>query len=54
MIEFKETNNFLMLSYSTEGDTYWIKDRFENDEPIRINRTFYLSKEDVGDDFIEA
>ncbi len=54
MIEFKETNNFLMLSYSTEGDTYWIKDRFENDEPIRINRTFYLSKEDVGSDFIEA
>ena len=54
MIEFKETNNLLILSYSTEGDTYWIKEQFENDEPIRINRTFYLSKEDVDGDLIEA
>lgn len=51
MIKFLKTAKNLILSYRPEGDTYWIKERFEEDEPFRLNYTFYLSKEDIIGDF---
>jgi len=47
VIKFKKIDNLLILSYSPEGDTQWIKQRFENDEPIRLNNTFILRKENI-------
>ena len=51
MIKFLKTAKNLILSYRPEGDTYWIKERFEENEPFRLNYTFYLSKEDLIGDF---
>ncbi len=54
MITFKKNDNNLILSYRPEGDTYWIQNQFEEDEPFRLNYTFHLSKNDVDGDFYEG
>ncbi len=53
MIKFKKNDNLLILSYSPEGDTRWLQERFNDDEPIRLNNTFFVNKEKVYGDFDE-
>src|SRR5574344_1802100 len=47
MIKFEKIDNKLILSYSPQGGTTWIQEKFESNDDVRIKKVFYFLSDDV-------